>query len=107
MPGKLRVTVASVSLDLIILAVVAVSGITFLLWVLYHLILESRQIRRRKGYIFSDLSSMADRAGPTPKERKLASILILALIYGTAQAQSTSPPAPDSQMSALHCCQRA
>jgi hypothetical protein len=107
MPGKVRVTVASVSLDLIILAVVAVSGITFLLWVLYHLILESRQIRRHKGYIFSDLSSMADRAGPTPKERKRESILILALIYGTAQAQSTSPPAPDSQMSALHCCQRA
>jgi len=56
---------------------------------------------------FSHLSSAVDRAGPIPMETKLVLILILAVMYGTAQAQSTSPPAPDSQMSALRCCQRA
>jgi hypothetical protein len=107
MPEKVRIAVALVSLDLIIFAVVAVAGIAFLLWVLYHLILESRQTRRRRRHSFSHLSSAVDRAGPIPREKKLALILILAVIYGTAQAHSTSPPAPDSQMSALRCCQRA
>lgn len=90
---------ASAPLGLIIFSVVVGFGIVFLLWVLYHLILESRQARSRRGHISSHLSS-ADRAGPLPRKRTLPSILVLAVIYGTAQAHSTSPPVPDSQVKA-------
>ena len=54
------------SLDLIIFSVVAVAGVAFLLWVLYHLILESRQTRRRRRHSFSHLSSLAGCNGMLP-----------------------------------------
>lgn len=64
------IAMASVLVDLVIFSVVGAAGIVFLLWVLYHLILESRQTRIRRRHSFSRISSVADRAGPSPKERE-------------------------------------
>lgn len=101
MAKKVMIAMAPVWVDLIIFAVAAAAGIAFLLWVLYHLILESRQTTSRKGHIFSHFSSVVDRVGQSPKGKKSALILILALIYGTALAQSTSL-VPHSQTNVSH-----
>jgi hypothetical protein len=87
---------ASVPLDLIIFSGVVTFGIVFLLWVFFHLTIESRKARTRRRHTLSRLSAVLGGGGSGSNGKKIASILILTVICGTEQAQATSPPATDS-----------
>jgi hypothetical protein len=75
----------TVRFDLIILSVVVGFGIVFLLWVLYHVSVESRQARSCRRHIFSRQSSVGDRSASHPERKNLASVLILTVIDGTVR----------------------
>ena len=63
----------SVSLDLIIFSGAVIFGIVFLLWVLFHLTIESRQARTRRRHTFRVAMAFMRKPLPMTIQRKYPS----------------------------------
>ncbi|HZY73155.1 MAG TPA: outer membrane beta-barrel protein [Edaphobacter sp.] len=92
---------ASMSAGMVALLVVVAGGVGFLLWVLYHFILESRQAAKRRNDVRHLLSSTPHRSDPKHTKRRLLGLIVLMTVPGVTKAQTPVSPTQDARVTAL------
>jgi hypothetical protein len=62
---------ASSAIGLAMLSAVVGAGVVFLLWVLYHLLLDNGQFAAHRKHMLRDVPSGTERKDLTPKHERL------------------------------------
>lgn len=92
---------ASVSIGVIVLFVVASTGVGFLLWILYHFSLESRQATKRRKDARRVLAPEVRNTHRRQTKHMLLVLTMLGALSGVVAAQTVISPAQDARVDAL------
>lgn len=79
----------AIVMRLVVLSIMTVSGSVFLLLVLYHFIRESRAAKKPKRHYIALVFPTSVDGGNRKNRKKVAAIVVLTLLTGTASGQST------------------
>lgn len=94
------------SIGLIVLCIVIAVGVVFMLWVLYHLVLESRPRKRRQYREWPTGVSQEEDRNRSKKSAILILCTVACLSVQSVRAQSTSPVTADALEQKLTVLQR-
>lgn len=92
---------ASVSIGVIVLFVVTSAGVGFLLWILYHFSLESRQTTKRRKDARPFLASEVRNIHRRQTKHMLLVLTMLIALSGAVAAQTATSPTRNSRVDAL------